>query len=511
MKNDRITAIKRCRKFVPACVYPVMKVVEKRMRILYLPLDSRPCNNVFPAQMARWAGAECVIPPPEIMDRFTVPSNGKAICDFLESHFAEADALVVSVDQLCFGGLLASREAAVSLPEALSRLELLGRLHGKCPEKPIHAFSVIIRSTISTLRLSDYETYLAVTAYSESSDRYTVMRNEADRVRMEEAEAKIPPEVLQRIRDVRRRNHRVNLRCLEWRREGVLTSLSLLMEDSQPYGFHRREQRILMQRMEGVSDTFLHNGTDEGGCVSMAKALTREQIPVAVRWVGREDGRFIARFEDRPFIQNLRDHMVYLGLREDPGANTVLVIAAPPDGRQGDFHEQQEDPYDDAVIGEMAEEINRLIRENKKVYLLDILCANGGSPKLLYAVNAPGLAGYSAWNTATNAMGTILAQTVTDFLAGRPNLPFRNERFMDDMIYESLLRYPLDRELIAEGRDPYNLSDPRAVEQIINERFHQLASEPACAGIFEAIRAVGPGRMTLPWPRTFEVQAHNDG
>ncbi len=479
------------------------------MKILYLPLDSRPCNYVFPVQMARWAGAECIVPPPDIMDHFTTPSDGEKIRAFLEARIGEADAIVLSADQLCFGGLLASREGDVSLTEALGRLELMEKLHAAYPEKPIHAFSVILRSTISTLRLSDYEVYRAVTAYSEASDRFAVMRDEADRIRMEEAEAKIPPEALRRLKEVRRRNHRVNLRCLEWRNEGVLASLALLMEDSQPYGFHRREQRTLTMRMEGVPDTFLHNGTDEGGCVSMAKAPLREELPIAIRWVGQEEGRFIARFEDRPFVQNLRDNMLYLGLREDPEAETVLMITVPPDGQQGDFHESEREPVDGAVIREMAARVNEQISLGKRVYLLDELSANGGSPALLCAVNAPGLAGYSAWNTATNAMGTILGQIVTDALAGRPNLRFRNERFMDDMIYESVIRLPLDRALKAEGKDPYRLENPEDVERRINDHYRRLGEDPRFAGVFEAIRQVGEGRLTLPWPRTFEARAHN--
>ncbi|MBQ7488598.1 MAG: DUF4127 family protein [Clostridia bacterium] len=478
------------------------------MKVLYLPLDSRPCNYVFPVQMARWSGAECAVPPLEMMDHFTKPGNWEAIRGFLEQEMENADALAVSIDQMCYGSLLASRENAVSLTEANARLEFLNRLHEKYPDKPIHAWNVILRSTISTLRLADREVYLAVTAYAESSDRYSLLHAEADRVRMEEAKAQIPPEILEQVNTVRRRNHRVNMRCLEWRKQGVISTLAFLMEDSQPYGFHRKEQRTLMQRMEGVQDTYLHNGADEGGCMGMAKALDAPSISVDVRWTGRPDGRFIAKFEDRQFSANLRDNMYYLGMREDENADIALVISSPPDGQQGDYHEEayQIEP---AALDAMAAEIEQLLSEKKRVYLLDELCANGGCPELLCRIDAGKLAGYSAWNTATNAMGTILGQIVTDALRDAPNVQLRNERFMDDMIYESIIRRSLDRELPAAGEDPYNLKDPEPVERTINERYRTLAGDPAFAGVFSAIREIGDGYMTLPWPRTFEVQAHN--
>ena len=307
---------------------------------------------------------------------------------------------------------------------------------------------------------------------------------------------------------VRRRNHRVNLRCLEWRKAGVLSSLALLMEDSQPYGFHRKEQRILLQRMDGTEDTFMHNGADEGGCVSMAKALSTGMLPVCVKWIGRRDGKFVAKFEDRPFAQNVRDNMYYLNMKEDPEAEIVLAIAAPSDGQQGDFHEADY-PLEPELLSQMAGEINSLIDAGKRVYLLDVLCANGGSPLLLASVDAVRLAGYSAWNTATNAMGTILGQIRTDALAGKTNIQFRNERYMDDMLYESIIRLALDKELLEKGEDSYHLADKLAVEKMVNKHYQMLGKEPAYARIFEGIRSVGEGYMTFPWPRTFEIQAHN--
>ena len=483
------------------------------MKILYLPLDSRPCNFIFPVQMAEWAGAECLVPPREIMDRYTTPSSPEEIRRFLEQHAGEADALVISADQLCFGGLLASRAETVSLQEALSRMEILEKIHREYPDRPIHAFSIILRSTISTLRKADIRVSLAVTAYSESSDRYAVLHREEDRLRMEEAKTRIPPEVLRRVQTVRRRNHELNLRCLEARRQGVLSSLSLLMEDSQPYGFHRAEQRILKERMKGIPDTWLHNGTDEGGCTAMARALCPEKQAAAIRWAGRTDGHFTAKYEDRPFEENLRDQLACVRLEDKPEAETVLVIAAPPDGRQEDLHAASDGAIGEGLIREIAEECNRLMAEGRKVYLLDLLTTNGGSPRLLCAVHSGGLAGYSAWNTASNALGTILAQMVTDALAGRPNIPFRNERFLDDMIYEGLIRRELDRELNAAGLDPYRLEDRpggrEEAERRIREMYGELEKDPAFGEVLGAIRAAGPVSFSLPWGRTFEVQAGN--
>ena len=245
----------------------------------------------------------------------------------------------------------------------------------------------------------------------------------------------------------------------------------------------------------------------------MARALCPEKQAAAIRWAGRTDGHFTAKYEDRPFEENLRDQLACVRLEEKPEAESVLVIAAPPDGRQEDLHAASDGAIGEGLIREIAEECNRLMAEGRKVYLLDLLTTNGGSPRLLCAVHSGGLAGYSAWNTASNALGTILAQMVTDSLAGRPNIPFRNERFLDDMIYEGLIRRELDRELNAAGLDPYRLEDRpggrEEAERRIREMYGELEKDPAFGEVLGAIRAAGPVSFSLPWGRTFEVQAAN--
>ena len=91
------------------------------MRVVCLPLDSRPPSAVWPVELASWCGDTCVMPRAEEMDRFTRAGDFDAAKNFLEREIEGADACVVSVDRLCFGSLLASREDGVSRAEALCR------------------------------------------------------------------------------------------------------------------------------------------------------------------------------------------------------------------------------------------------------------------------------------------------------------------------------------------------------------------------------------------------------
>jgi len=89
-----------------------------------VPLDDRPCNRLFPAQLAPTAGWEVSLPPRESLGWFTRPGDCEAISDWLRK--APSGRLVVSTDMLCYGGLIASRSPAVGLEQAMGRLETLG-------------------------------------------------------------------------------------------------------------------------------------------------------------------------------------------------------------------------------------------------------------------------------------------------------------------------------------------------------------------------------------------------
>jgi len=467
------------------------------MRVVCLPLDSRPCCARFPAQLAQWCGVACVTPPPSEMDDFTRPAPFSASRAFLERELPGADAAVICVDHLCYGSLLASREESVSEREALDRLNRLVELRRRHPSMPVHGVSVILRASISTLASGDLEAYRAMTGYSVWCDIADETGDADARRRADEFRALIPADILRKYHAVRRRNHAVNLRCVELVKSGVLDSLALLMEDAQPHGFHRREQRALLRRIDGDARVTLRNGADEGAAIGVMKAaLCGGTVAADVVWLGCPGGRFIARYEDRPFRENADAALAYAGVRPTPGADPVLAIACPPDGLQGEAGETA----GAASVPSMARAIDELIDAGRRVYLLDLLSANGGSFALLDALSAPQrLCGYCAWNTASNALGTIVAQLVSDAMAGRANLVFRNERFLDDLFYESRVRQALNERLRALGEDPFRLADKARAEQLLRACYDALEHP--------LLKSVGSWQVSLPWARTFEVLA----
>ena len=58
------------------------------MKLVILPLDSRPCTYDFPIHLARGGGLEPCAPPLELMDWYRRPSDFHKISAWLEEFCA---------------------------------------------------------------------------------------------------------------------------------------------------------------------------------------------------------------------------------------------------------------------------------------------------------------------------------------------------------------------------------------------------------------------------------------
>ena len=374
------------------------------MHLAVLPIDSRPCNTQFVHELVRWAGAECVMPPAEAMDDFHRPAPYAGTRRFLETELPLCDAAVISLDHWCFGGLLASRDDQVTTEEALSRVADLRALLRAHPDVPVYMSSIIMRSSISTLSFRDLDAYYAMTEYSVASDRFERFALPEDREKAENARKRIPTDVLDKVFRVRRRNLQVNLAAVDLAAEGLVRSVSLLQEDSQLFGLHKKDQRALLERITqtGTNRVYLRNGADEAGCVSALEALWagRAPLPVQILYLGAED--FVALFEDRPFRENMESACREIGLVRSDNSPVIICVCCPPESAA------PEQPVSPAMLKSYAQRVSALLEEGRQIYLLDLTRANGGSRELICAVKDPGrLCGYSAWNTASFSMRSL--------------------------------------------------------------------------------------------------------
>lgn len=481
------------------------------MKLAILPLDSRPCTYDFPRQLAQNCGVEVAQPPRAIMDFFKTPSRFEDIRAWLLETAPGNDALLLAADQLVYGGLLASRGAGVEEAEGLRRLDTLAALKAACPGLPIYLSSVVMRTTVSTLRAEDQIWWAKVGEYAKLSA--LTAQDEKARTAAKALRAEIPPQVLEPFLAARRRNHAVNLQAVRLVAQGVAEELTLLQEDSATAGPHITEQRVLLALAAelGVAHrVHLHCGTDEWAAAMAGRTVAQSlgRLPALhVDWLGGERPGLTARYEDRPFAQNLAAYLATCGIAPVGAkeAGVVLLVYAPP-GPQQDLAMGPAPAcaYDDNTLDAFCARAEGWLNQGKQLALLDVYHANGGESALVERLAAKGLlaglAGYAAWNTASNSLGTLLGQVLTlPHADTRANQAFTRERLLDDWLYQAVVRGRLEAALQAAGQDRWAIEDTALAQRQLQAL---MASAPERARVLP-----GPEDFSarLCWPRTFEV------
>lgn len=476
-------------------------------KISLLPLDSRPCNTRFPLALAHIAGEKLMLPDRLFMDYFTRPAWLPYIDEWLSEAALKSEYLILSLDMLCYGGLIASRGAGQS--GALSRLDIIPKLKALNPRLRIFAFSVIMRSSITTI--------------DEKSRRHWELINEYSRLkglgdpRCRELESRIPREMLDAYLRARERNHRVNLGAVDLLNGNIIDCLTLLQEDSSPGGIQQFEQKILAGRvtMEAAGRFFMHNGADEGAMLLLGRILNGEDPP-SIQWEflnPRGEG-MTAAYEDRPLTQNVESQIRACGMIPGRDSPLRLLILSPKTGVQENSQAQHGGPdYTGAELDEMVSKIEAWLDAGKLTGLVDAAYANGGHLAFMRKVRERNLLGffdlrgifprriihaYAGWNTASNSLGTVLCQLSARFRSERRGIhPERNsvftlERYLDDCLYQSMIRPRIETRLKEEGHNVLNLG---------------TAKGKAEGRIFKELKALVPRldfSFSLPWPRTFE-------
>lgn len=482
--------------------------------IALLPLDDRPCNTRFPQEIAA-IGGDCLTHPlRSTLGRFNAPAPTAPLQEWLE-NLPEVEALIVSVDVLAYGGLVASRKTATSLETALERLQTLQKWRETRPQTPIYAFNVLMRLAITMDSDAAVPHYYNVMRYARLVDEVT--REPHKSAELEEVTAQIPPEILAEYHGARDRNHAVNLEMIEWLARGTFDYLLVTQEDCTQFGLHRREQAELLERVAslGVQNRFaLHPGADEAALTLLARHW-KTGISFGIEWSDEARKRDIAVFEDVPYEDALRSHIAAMGGEITPGeangGDFALFVNAPVGGSQKDEAAEQKAARQ-ADLGAFCDAIEAALSQNRLVALCDVAFPNGADETLLSLLKAREILGrlsvFGGWNTAGNTTGTVLAQCAALFRAGDAqsqhlNQQFVFERLVDDWGYQSRVRAELERAARAGGFSPINMNgQARGIESLAREKLGDFARQlaPQFGAKVEELR------VELPWGRTFEVE-----
>lgn len=495
---------------------------NQSQKIVFLPLDSRPQTYDFPIKLAKISGKKIVTLPRDIIADFKEKTDLLAIKKWLEENTSDCDALIVNAEQLVHGGLIQAREAKCEPDELKSALSILRKIKSEKPKIKIYLSTGLMRTSITVLDEKSFVLWEKINEYSKNINIAKTSLLETERFKAKEIanrlEKEIPGEILSVYLKSREINHELNKECINLVRDNIVDKLRICQEDCSEGGLQKSEQLILRQKIkkDNIKDKiFMSNGTDEAGAELIINAISPEGYELGIVWLGvgcRKD--FVAKYEDHTFLDNLISHVNSMNVRiiEDSQvtkADNILFILLPKH-EQGDYEIENFDgyePYNSKELQEISKKIYDYTKQKKNCYLLDLDCANGGTIELLKELAKlmpiTDLCGYSAWNTACNSTGTILAQILASKgNNSKINKQFTTERILDDGIYQSLIRQNLSNTLKSKDENIYDIKNTQQANQLLAQEF--LNQSDLLHNIFG--KKIPDFKTKLRWPRLFEIE-----
>jgi hypothetical protein len=494
-------------------------------RLLFLPCDTRPPTLELPQQLARLAGLELLAPPLALLNHLNQPGDCAALADWLRAHAPSAAGAIITLETLTLGGMIPARRVSTNFETALGHLQVLRDIKAAQPDFALLAYGVIVRVGHDNDPLEEKPYYgehgPALRAFSTALDRHE-RRADPDDHLLEAARAALPADILADWLATRERNHAIHLAAIDLLHDGVLDHLCLTLDDTTLYGLAGRDRRRLEAKLDQLAlwpKADVYPGADEVAAALIARFLVNKRgkkVPIFVRYPSELAAQSLMLYEDRVLGELVKVHLRAAGciqVASPQEAKLILAVNAPTT-RQS--HREPDFELVDTAnrsLPEFIDQIEHDLAKGLAVAVADVAIANGAewrfTQQLLDRIALPQLAGYAAWNTAGNTIGSAIAHGLCRILAqdqhnSIAHLEALLSRFVDDAIYQGRVRGQL-RGLL-NNPSPFDLGDQKpaaerqlqALMQPAIQEFWQQKLEPHANGLKLELAAA-----TLAWPRLF--------
>ncbi|GIO32224.1 MULTISPECIES: DUF4127 family protein [Paenibacillus] len=411
-------------------------------KVLYVPLDDRPCNLDDVVTQAKAAGIHVIIPDADdVKNRLDTEADSEGntlvrtyapvfgntghIRQFIRDHIRSADGFIISSDMLAYGGLIGSRRFRADGggaypnydPDTTGLLDVIREIKQTCPHKPVFVLDTIMR--------------LATTVFVEglTQSAYDEARAFAQQPRVEASEFEaildgydIKPDGThfgtpvhfdkEQYYNARRHKFKTNYYILDQLvRTGAIDFLAVGVDDSYTQGVQANEIAFLedyVDRHLNGSDgqnpdrVILLPDADGLGYSLMGRMASHlhqcgSKPRYGVRYFGPDGSTIINPYEYMSVHDNIRYHVNLIGGRfVDSGPCDVEIVAVTGADR----------------AAEAADHAAANARKRQLTVVIDFV--GGGAADetvtqaLLDQTSTGLLLGYSGWNTAGNKIGMAL-------------------------------------------------------------------------------------------------------
>lgn len=496
------------------------------IKIVYVPLDERPCNLYFPPALAAGTDFMVVTPPVELLGNKKRPADTEGLWDWLLREARGADGAILSLDTLVYGGIVPSRLHRLPFEECQHRLGQLRKLKEVVPGLQVYAMNLIMRCPqySSSDEEPDYYGEWGREIFRRGYIGHRLqlgLATEAEKLEKKQIDAQLPAGVLSDYLQRRAVNAELNRCAVELAKEGVIDFLVIPQDDAAPFGWTALDQQKVRDTVKelGVSlKVYMYPGADEAGCTLLARMINRfkQAVPLVYPRFSSVQGPFvIPLYEDRLLFESVKYHVLAAGgllCSSMSEADIALFINAPGETMMESASQHHPNAGYNVMrnTAELIETADYLIgRFNKPCVIADVAFANGADLELIRSLREKKLlfrvAGYAGWNTSSNTLGTCIAQGMIyrHYGPSRAHLDFLSLRYTEDAGYCAFVRQHVkEHKLPGLGMDYFSVDGPRGLAAgVVREELERFVEQY----INDETYRVSIDDVFLPWSRMFEV------
>ena len=496
-------------------------------KVLLVPLDSRPPCGQLVADNGRTAGIEIILPPSETMDFYTLPGDTSKMRKWLYDEIKNCDEAIISIDQLLYGGLIASRNKTIKDEDITALAEYLKKLHGDNPNIKIHAFSILPRMNPPDF-VEKYQDRKKLMEWSRLVHKYddNPLSETAEKIQILERE--IPSEQIKAYTEIYNRNLRLNCLLANLVADGTLEDLTFGQDDGEVYSLPNLKLKEFMHYLHknqiAKDKLAILHGADEVALSILTNIISRSNsFKVYVDYSSEKAATKVMPYmaicnQDTAHERLNFHHDVIVSTPEE--ADYILFISATDEETMDRRRYNAEKLLDYQQRGKPVALVDLSKNFIAQEALLPILIKEG------YPVNS--LIAYAGWNTVSNSVGTAISQAkiyLTALNQGLEqdsvvysNLNNLNNRICEDYYYLKDVIDLVNINLKKKGySNVYDLDLEHnykwavdMMEAAMNQRLVQYKTSDAFAKSFwlkNTEYTVTNMQISsyFPWPRTFEI------
>lgn len=493
---------------------------DSKMKLVYLPLDERPCNYYFAPRIAKGSPIELVCPPREMLGDKKIPADVTALEAFLLDSAATADGFVISIDMLLYGGIVPSRLHHMGEGELAARLAVIDKIKRVNPAAKIYAFALIMRCPkySSADEEPDYYEHCGVEIFRTGQIKHKrdlgLIDGETAERELEQYRAVIGDN-LSDFETRRVTNRNMLIRSIKMLGKSI-DFLVIPQDDSAEYGYTSVDREAIKQVIadEGLSDVAMYPGADEVGMTLLARAACEfKGVTPRIECIFAHENNpnIYPLYEDRPLGKTLPHQIASAGclMLPEGGESDIRLYLNYPAFDPRDIAEGPSDGYPVRDMHAFCDKIAASIGEGRVTAIADGAYCNGGERELLTLLQERvpllSVSAYAGWNTSSNTLGTVICQAVFVYLFGdsADERRFLAERIFEDVGYCGFVRRHVTNNILpslglnyfdAGGSDGQVAEIVRAeLEKFITENYPAL------------LEKYGIDVCRMPWRRMFEV------